>query len=61
MLEDFPELKKRNISQNLMTKRLRKYCDYYNLDMTSSYNGGVGVFEIIDKEKIKDPKDDLPF
>jgi len=61
MLEDFPELKKRNISQNLMTKRLRKYCDYYKLDMTSSYNGGVGVFEIIDKEKIKDPKDDLPF
>lgn len=51
MLEDFPELKKLNVSQNLMSKRLAKYCEHFNLELTKSYNGGVGIIEIKDKKE----------
>jgi hypothetical protein len=48
MLEDYPELRKMNISQNLMTMRLGKYCDYFKLKLIKAHNGGIGKLEIVD-------------
>lgn len=54
LMDSYPELKKRNVSQNLMTKRLKRYCQYKDLEFKLNYSGGIGIFEM-------KPKDPNPF
>jgi hypothetical protein len=42
LLDSFPELKKRNITQNKMTSNLKEFCLYYNFEFSSAYSGGIG-------------------
>lgn len=59
LLIDFPELKKRNITQNKMTANIKSYCAFYKLQMISKYNGGVGKVFILDESKTA--TENLPF
>ena len=67
LMDSYPELKKRNVSQNLMTKRLRKYCEFKKQEFSLSYSGGIGIFWIKDNEtanpfeNYKDDTDDILF
>lgn len=56
LMDSFPELRKRNITQNLMTRNLKKYCDFNNLKLDTSYSGGIGKMLI--KENTKESKPD---
>jgi len=49
LLDSFPELKKRNVSQNLMTRNLKKYCEFHECIFETAYSGGIGKM-IIKKE-----------
>jgi hypothetical protein len=51
LLDNYPELKKRNnVTQILMTTRLKKYCNFKDYKFKLNYSGGIGIFEIIKLE-----------
>jgi hypothetical protein len=57
LLDAFPELRKRNISQNFMTRNFKKYCEHYDLEGGTSYSGGIGklIIKTNDNEPTNDP------
>lgn len=59
LLDSFPELRKKNISQNLMTRNLKKYCDFYNVTLSTAYGGGIGKFTIETPLEKKQEKNDI--
>ena len=64
LLDSFPELRKKNVSQTLMTRNLNKYCQFYELEFENVYSGGVGRMIIKDnKQEVnsEDKKDECPF
>lgn len=64
LLEAFPELKKRNVSQNIMTRNLKKYCDFNNFGFDTAYSGGIGKFIINTpdyKNEIEEENEKAPF
>jgi hypothetical protein len=59
LLDSFPELKKRNVTQNLMTRNLKKYCEFHDFIFETAYSGGIGKMIITKKEQKKDIWDDI--
>jgi hypothetical protein len=61
LMDGFPELRKRNISQNLVTRNLKKYCEYHSFELETAYSGGVGKFIINapEEEPEEEPEDDF--
>ena len=58
LLDSFPELRKKNVSQTLMTRNLNKYCQFHELEFETAYSGGVGRMLIKDnKQEKEEPKD----
>ena len=59
LMDGFPELRKRNISQNLVTRNLKKYCEYHTFELETAYSGGVGKFIINapEEESKEEPQD----
>ena len=58
LLDSFPELRKKNVSQTLMTRNLNKYCQFHELEFETAYSGGVGRMIIKDnKQEKEEPKD----
>jgi hypothetical protein len=58
LLDSFPELRKKNVSQTLMTRNLNKYCQFHELEFETAYSGGIGKMIIKDKFK---PLEEAPF
>ena len=58
LLDSFPELRKRNITQTLMTRNLGKYCEFHNYKLETAYSGGIGKMIINDEFK---PLEEAPF
>jgi hypothetical protein len=56
-MDNFPELRKRNISQNLMTRNLKKYCEFSKYIFETSYSGGIGKMIIREPNKEEKPAD----
>lgn len=61
LLESFPELRKRNISQNIMTRNLKKFCEFYDFNFESSYSGGIGKIKIEAIDELTKPSEECPF
>ena len=59
LMDSFPELRKRNISQNLMTRNLKKYCEFNKLTFETAYSGGIGKMIIKDPKKPADVWDNI--
>ena len=59
LMDNFPELRKRNISQNLMTRNLKKYCEFNKLTFETAYSGGIGKMIIKDPNKPADVWDNV--
>ena len=59
LMDNFPELRKRNISQNLMTRNLKKYCEFNKLTFETAYSGGIGKMIIKDPNKPADVWDNI--
>ena len=60
LMDAFPELRKKNVSQNVMSMNLKKYCEYNKLGFHSAYSGGVGKFIIETvQDKIEEQADDI--
>ena len=57
LMDNFPELRKRNISQNLMTRNLKKYCEFSKYIFETSYSGGIGKMIIREPNKEEKPAD----
>ena len=50
-LDEYPEMKKRNISQKLVTQRLGRYCKHKKYTLDIGYSAGIGLFKIINPEQ----------
>jgi hypothetical protein len=61
LLDSFPELRKRNISQNIMTRNLKKFCEFYDFNFESSYSGGIGKIKIEVIDELTKPEEECPF
>jgi hypothetical protein len=61
LLDSFPELRKKNVSQTLMTRNLNKYCQFHDLEFETAYSGGVGRMIIKDNKQEFLPLEDAPF
>jgi hypothetical protein len=61
LLDSFPELRKRNISQNIMTRNLKKFCEFYDFNFDSSYSGGIGKIKIEVIDELTKPEEECPF
>jgi hypothetical protein len=61
LLDSFPELRKRNISQNIMTRNLKKFCEFYGFNFESSYSGGIGKIKIEVIDELTKPEEECPF
>ena len=61
LLESFPELRKRNISQNIMKRNLKKFCEFYDFNFESSYSGGIGKIKIEAIDELTKPSEECPF
>jgi hypothetical protein len=61
LLDSFPELRKKNVSQTLMTRNLNKYCQFHELEFETAYSGGVGKMIIKDIKQEFQPLEDVPF
>jgi hypothetical protein len=60
LLDSFPELKKRNITQNLMTRNLKKYCEFHKFQLDTAYSGGIGKLIINStEEEVKPQPEDV--
>lgn len=59
LMDNFPELRKRNISQNLMTRNLKKYCEFNKYIFETAYSGGIGKMIIKDPNKSTDVWDNI--
>ena len=59
LMDSFPELRKRNISQNLMTRNLKKYCEFNKYIFETAYSGGIGKMIIKDPNKPTDVWDNI--
>jgi hypothetical protein len=59
LLDSFPELKKRNVTQNIMTRNLKKYCEHNKLKFETVYSCGIGKFLIGEKEIIMEDSNDV--
>lgn len=57
LMDNFPELRKRNISQNLMTRNLKKYCEFNKFIFETAYSGGIGKMIIREPNKEEKPAD----
>lgn len=51
LLDSFPELRKKNITQNLMTRNLKKYCQFHQCTFETAYSGGIGKMIIKEPNK----------
>ena len=51
LLDSFPELRKKNITQNLMTRNLKKYCQFHLCTFETAYSGGIGKMIIKEPNK----------
>ena len=61
LLDSFPELRKKNVSQTLMTRNLNKYCQFHNFEFDTVYSGGVGRMIIKDNKQEFQPLEEAPF
>ncbi len=61
LLDSFPELRKKNVSQTLMTRNLNKYCQFHQLEFETVYSGGIGKMIIKDNKQEFQPLEDAPF
>ena len=61
LLDSFPELRKKNVSQTLMTRNLNKYCQFHELEFETAYSGGVGRMIIKDNKQEFQPLEEAPF
>jgi len=61
LLDSFPELRKKNVSQTLMTRNLNKYCQFHDLEFETAYSGGIGKMIIKDNKDEFSPMEDAPF
>jgi hypothetical protein len=61
LLDSFPELRKKNVSQTLMTRNLNKYCQFYGYEFETAYSGGVGKMIIKDIKQEFEPLNEAPF
>ena len=61
LLDSFPELRKKNVSQTLMTRNLNKYCQFHELEFETAYSGGVGKMIIKDNKQEFQPLEEAPF
>ncbi|CAB4162087.1 DNA primase/polymerase, bifunctional, N-terminal [uncultured Caudovirales phage] len=61
LLDSFPELRKKNVSQTLMTRNLNKYCQFHDLEFETAYSGGVGRMIIKDNKQEFQPLEEAPF
>jgi hypothetical protein len=61
LLDSFPELRKKNVSQTLMTRNLNKYCQFHELEFETAYSGGVGKMIIKDNKQEFQPLNEAPF
>jgi hypothetical protein len=59
LMDSFPELRKRNISQNLMTRNLKKYCEFNKCIFETAYSGGIGKMIIKDPNNHTDVWDNI--
>jgi len=61
LLDSFPELRKKNVSQTLMTRNLNKYCQFHDFEFETAYSGGIGKMIIKDNKDEFSPMEDAPF
>ncbi len=61
LLDSFPELRKKNVSQTLMTRNLNKYCQFHELEFETAYSGGIGKMIIKDNKQEFQPVEVVPF
>lgn len=61
LLDSFPELRKKNVSQTLMTRNLNKYCQFHDFEFENVYSGGVGKMIIKDNKQEFQPLNEAPF
>jgi hypothetical protein len=61
LLDSFPELRKKNVSQTLMTRNLNKYCQFHDFEFENVYSGGVGKMIIKDNKQEFKPLEEAPF
>lgn len=61
LLDSFPELRKKNVSQTLMTRNLNKYCQFHDFEFDTVYSGGVGRMIIKDNKQEFQPLEEAPF
>jgi hypothetical protein len=60
LLINFPELRtKKSLTQNLMTRNLQKYCEFYNYSYDCRYSGGIGKFTITAPVKEQEQEQDV--
>lgn len=61
LLDSFPELRKKNVSQTLMTRNLNKYCQFHGYEFDTAYSGGIGRMIIKDNKQEFQPLEEAPF
>jgi hypothetical protein len=61
LLSYYPELKKRNITQNKMTINFRKFCEYYKHEYKTTTSGGISKLIIYGEQNDPEENNIIPF